>query len=60
MLAPPCCCSAVEAFEPRMGRWVAKRGMGQGRAYSAAAYADGALWVVGGMQGDNYNETFER
>jgi hypothetical protein len=51
---------AVEAFEPRMSSWVPVCAMQQGRAYSAAVCANGTLWVVGGMQGDNYNDSFER
>ncbi|KAI3426271.1 hypothetical protein D9Q98_008646 [Chlorella vulgaris] len=52
--------SSVEAFEPRMSSWVPVCAMQQGRAYSAAVCANGTLWVVGGMQGDNYNDSFER
>lgn len=62
--APPHTClfvvPAVEAFDPRAGRWMPRARMSQGRAYGAAAYADGSLWVVGGMSGEQYNEAFER
>lgn len=52
----------VEAFDPRLNVWVPKASMQQARAYGAAAYADGALWVIGGMQADGYqyNRSFER
>ncbi len=53
---------AVEAFDPRLNAWVPKAPMQQARAYGAAAFAEGALWVIGGMQADGYqyNRTFER
>ncbi|KAI7837920.1 hypothetical protein COHA_008227 [Chlorella ohadii] len=52
----------VEAFDPRLNAWVPKAPMQQARAYGAAAFAEGALWVIGGMQADGYqyNRTFER
>ncbi|KAL4448429.1 hypothetical protein ABPG75_005648 [Micractinium tetrahymenae] len=51
---------SVEAFDPRAGKWLPKARMAQGRAYGAAAHAEGSLWVVGGMSGEQYNEMFER
>lgn len=61
-VSDPCPCPAVEAFDPRLNAWVPKASMQQARAYGAAAYADGALWVIGGMQADGYqyNRSFER
>lgn len=52
----------MEAFDPRLNAWVPKAPMQQARAYGAAAFAEGALWVIGGMQADGYqyNRTFER
>ncbi|PRW44996.1 ring canal kelch-like protein isoform X2 isoform A [Chlorella sorokiniana] len=52
----------VEAFDPRLNAWVPKASMQQARAYGAAAFAEGALWVIGGMQADGYqyNRSFER
>lgn len=58
----PASCHAVEAFDPRLNAWVPKASMQQARAYGAAAFAEGALWVIGGMQADGYqyNHSFER
>lgn len=52
--------TAVEAFDPRAGKWMPRARMAQGRAYGVAAYADDSLWAVGGMSGEQCNEYFER
>lgn len=57
---PPTLLPAVEAYEPRMNAWMPRAPMHMGRAYGGAAWAEGSLWVVGGMQSDHYNEAFER
>ena len=58
--AGACFLSAVESFDPRGGAWVQRGSMQLGRAYGAAAWADGTLWAFGGMQGEHYNQTVER
>ncbi len=52
--------ASVERFDPREGRWTTVAPMTTRRSSAAVVAAAGALWVVGGNDGERYHASCER
>ena len=52
--------SSVEVWDPRKGGWGPVAPMESARAYGATANVVGQVYFVGGMSGNEHNESMER